>query len=35
MLFDQAPLKHQVIPMLPKPLQAKDAKDAITLILML
>jgi hypothetical protein len=35
MLFGQAPLNHQVIPKLPKPLQAKDVKDVIILILML
>jgi hypothetical protein len=35
MLFGQAPLKHQVIPKLPKLLQAKVLKDGITLILML
>jgi hypothetical protein len=35
MLFGQAPVIHQVIPKLPKPLQAKDVKDVIILILML
>jgi hypothetical protein len=35
MLFGQAPLINQVIPKLPKPLQAKDVKDVIILILML
>jgi hypothetical protein len=34
MLFGQAPLIHQVIPKLPKPLQAKDVKDVIILISM-
>jgi hypothetical protein len=34
-LFDQEPLKHQVIPKIPKPLQAKDMKDIIILILIL
>jgi patatin-like phospholipase/acyl hydrolase len=34
-LFDQAPLINQVIPKLPKPLQVKDIKDVIILILML
>jgi hypothetical protein len=34
MFFGQAPLIHQVIPKLPKPLQAKDVKDVIILILM-
>jgi hypothetical protein len=34
-LFSQAPLKHQVILKLPKPLQARDVKDVIILILML
>jgi hypothetical protein len=35
MLFGQAPLINQVIPKLPKPLQAKDVKDVIIFILML
>jgi hypothetical protein len=35
MLFSQAPLKHQVILKLPKPLQAKVVKDVIILILMI
>jgi hypothetical protein len=35
MLFGQAPQKHQVNQKLPKPLQAKDVKDVITLVLML
>jgi hypothetical protein len=35
MLFGQAPLKHQVILKLPKPLQAKVVKDVIILILMI
>jgi hypothetical protein len=35
MLFGQAPLINQVIPNLSKPLQAKDVKDIIILILML
>jgi patatin-like phospholipase/acyl hydrolase len=35
MLFGQAPLINQVIRKLPKPLQAKDMKDVIILILML
>jgi hypothetical protein len=35
MLFGQAPLINQVIPNLPKPLQARVVKDVIILILML
>jgi hypothetical protein len=35
MLFGQAPLINEVILKLPKPLQAKDVKDVIILILML
>jgi hypothetical protein len=35
MLFAQAPLRPQVISKLPKPLQAKDVKAVIILILML
>jgi hypothetical protein len=35
MLFDQAHLINQVIMKLVKPLQAKDVKDVIILILML
>jgi hypothetical protein len=35
MLFGQAPLIHQVIPKLPKPVQIKDVKDVIILIIML
>jgi hypothetical protein len=34
-LFGQTPLKYQVSPKLLKPLQAKDMKDVIILILML
>jgi patatin-like phospholipase/acyl hydrolase len=35
MLFDQVPLINQVISKLPKPLQVKDVKAIIILILML
>jgi hypothetical protein len=35
MLFSQVPLINQVIPKLLNPLQAKDVKDVIILILML
>jgi hypothetical protein len=34
MRFGQAPLINQVIPKLPKPLQAKDVKDVVILIVM-
>jgi hypothetical protein len=35
MLFGQAPLINQVISKLPKPLQVKDVKDVIIMILTL